>query len=324
MTGVHGPIGVVLLNLGAPEDAAHIPGFIRRLLSDPDVVPLPWPLRHLVGFVASRRRAGFVADHYAAMGGQSPLFAETRSQVEQLRARLGPGHVVRFAFRHSNPFANAVVDAMVETGVRRVVALPGYPQYSRSTTGSGLADLRRAARRHGLAVHEVRSYPDAPGYVEALAAGLLPLVEPDTHVLFTAHGLPMRTVRAGDPYVGEVGRTVSAVAARLPATTPHSLAYQSRVGRMAWTGPSLPDELRRLATAGVRSVVVVPVSFVCENLETLYELDLEHAALAREAGISLYRRAPAPGSHPAFMDELAAQVRTAVRAAGWLPEPQHG
>ena len=317
-----GPVGVVLLNLGAPEDTAHIPDFIRRLLSDGEVVPLPWPLRHLVGLIASRRRKGFVAEHYAAIGGKSPLFAETRAQVEALRARLGTHHVVRFAFRHSSPFAAPVVDAMVESGVRRMVALPAYPQYSRSTTGSGLTDLRHAARRHCLTLQEVRSYPDAPGYVQALVDATVPLADKDSYVLFTAHGLPMRTVLAGDPYVDEVKRTVAAVAAKLPDGVPHSLAFQSRVGRLAWTGPALQDELKRLGKAGVTSLVVVPVSFVCENLETLYELDIEHAELAREAGITRYRRVRTPGIHPAFMDELASQVRAATRAAGW--EEEHG
>jgi len=310
-------IGVALLNLGSPETPAEIPDYIRRLLSDPDVLPLPWPIRQLVGRVAAYRRSGFVAEHYRAIGGRSPLHAETRRQVEALRSALGRDFVVRFAFRHSTPFAGPVLDGLVAAGVKRVVALPAYPQYSRTTTGSGVRELRREAFKRGVEICEVRSYPDAPGYLDALAEETTKLLEPGAHVLYCAHGLPLRIVEAGDPYVDEVERSVRALVSRLPTGTSHSLAFQSRVGRMKWTGPYLRDELRRLGAEGVRALVLVPLSFVCENLETLYELDIEHAALATEAGIKRYRRVPTPGSHPSFIRALGELCRQAVQDAGW-------
>ena len=317
-----GPIGVIVLNLGTAETPDELPGYIRRLLSDPDVVPLPWPLRQIIGLVAAARRAGPVAEHYRAIGGRSPLHAETRRQIEALRADLGHGWTVRFAFRHSTPYAGAVLDGLRETGTRRLVALPAYPQYSQATTGSGMKVLEREARQRGMELVAVRSYPEAPGYLEALGNATARLVEPGDYVLYSAHGLPQRMVDQGDPYVGEVERTVRAAAARLPAGTPHSLAYQSRVGRMKWTGPYLRDELNRLGREGVESLVIVPVSFVCENLEALYELDLEHGELARAAGIARYRRAPVPGDSPCFIRELAGLCRGQARQAGW--EQAHG
>jgi ferrochelatase len=311
------PLGVALLNLGAPESESRIPAYLRGLLSDPSVMPLPWPARPLAARLIARRRAGTVARHYRAIGGRSPLFSQTRSQVEALRAALGGEAVVRYIFRHSAPRAAEVLSAMADAGVRRVVAVPAYPQWTRSTSGSAAADLQRAARRAGVQVRCAGSFPDAPGYIEALACLTLPHLSASAWLLLSAHGLPMRTIRGGDPYLQEVGRTVDALARRLPAGTRYSLAFQSRVGPMAWTGPALGTELLRLGRSGVRALVVAPISFVCENLETVYELDIELAALARECGITTFCRVPAPGCHPAFISEIARLVRRTAREAGW-------
>ena len=316
MTGPS-PLGVALLNLGAPESESRIPAYLRGLLSDPAVMPLPWPARPLAARLITRRRAGTVACHYRAIGGRSPLFSQTRGQVEALRAALGDQMVVRYVFRHSAPRAAEVLSAMADAGVRRVVAVPAYPQWTRSTSGSAAADLDRAARRAGVQARCASSFPDAPGYIEALAALTLPHLSTSAHLVLSAHGLPMRAIRRGDPYLEEVRRTVNALAQRLPAGTRYSLAFQSRVGPMAWTGPALSAEVSRLARGGVRTLVVAPISFVCENLETVYELDIELAALARECGITTFRRVAAPGCHPAFISEIARLVRRTAREAGW-------
>ncbi len=310
-------LGVVLLNLGAPESEPAVPAYIRSLLSDPFVMPLPWPARPLAGRLIARRRAGEVKRHYRLVGGRSPLFAQTRGQVEALRAALGDGFTVRYAFRHSAPRVAEVLSAMADDGVRRAIAVPAYPQWTGSTTGSALADLDRAARRAGIEARSVGSFPDAPGFIEALSCLAFPLLSNSAPVIFSAHGLPLRTIRRGDPYLDEVARTVTALARKLPVETRYSLAFQSRVGPMAWTGPSLRGELSRLGREGVRSLVVAPISFVCENLETAYELDVELAAFARVCGITDFRRAPTPGCHPAFIAEIARLVRCAARDAGW-------
>jgi len=311
------PLGVALLNLGAPESEAGIPSYLQGLLSDPSVMPLPWPARPLAARLIARQRAGITASHYRAIGGRSPLCSQTRGQVEALRAALGDHVVVRYVFRHSAPRAAPVLSAMADAGVRRVVAVPAYPQWTRSTSGSAAADLDRAGRRAGVQVRCTSSFPDAPGYIEALAALILPHLSTSAHLLLSAHGLPKRTIRRGDPYLDEVGRTVAALSRRLPAGTRYSLAFQSRVGPMAWTGPALGAEVSRLARGGVRTLVVAPISFVCENLETVYELDVELAALARECGITTFRRVPAPACHPAFISEIARLVRRTAGEAGW-------
>ncbi len=311
------PYAAVLLNLGAPEGEENIPAYIRRLLSDSQVLPLPWPLRPLAARLIAGRRAAVVAGHYRAIGGRSPLGAQTRAQAEALRAALGGGVSVRYAFRHSTPRADQVLPGIAETGVRRVVAVPAYPQSARSTTGSALRELACAARRAGVEVRCVPSFPEAPGYIDALADGALALLTPGAHLVVSAHGLPARAARRGVRYLEEVARTSRALARRLPAGVGCSLAFQSRLGPMKWTGPSLEDEVARLAADGVRSLVVAPISFACENLETLYELDIELAAHAARCGITAFARAPVPGCHPAFIREIALLVHQEARAAGW-------
>jgi len=311
------PLGVVLLNLGGPEGEAQIPDFLRRLLGDPDVIRLPGPVRKMLARFIARRRSPKVAGHYKQIGGRSPIGQQTRAQAEALRAALGEGWLVRYAFRHAAPFADQVAAGLAEAGARRVVALPAYPHWSGSTSGSALKDMRRAAAPHGLALTHTPSFPDGPGYVRALADNIAPLLTAGCHLLVSAHGLPEAMVRRGDPYVDEVSKTFEALRVALPASTAMSLAFQSRLGPVQWTRPYLVDEVARLAAEGVRSLVVAPVSFVCENLETLYELDKEVAEIARSNGIVDYRRAPVPGVHPAFIDELAGLVRRAAAEAGF-------
>lgn len=315
------PIGLVLLNLGGPRSEDQIPDFLRRMLSDPDVLDLPWPFRPGLARWIARRRSPHVAAHYRAIGGRSPIDEQTRAQVEAIRAELEPACVVRHVFRHSRPFADRVMAGLADLGVSRVVALPAYPHWSRSTIGSAMLDLRRAAKPLGLELYEVGSYPAAPGYIEALASRTLELLEDGTHVIASAHGLPQRMIDKGDPYVDEVNKTVAALAERLPQGTPLGLAFQSRLGRIEWTRPYLVDEIQRLSKDGVRSVLVVPISFVAENLETLYELDLELAEWAASCGIESYKRVPVPGTHPAFIRELAGLVKNAIEQAGWA-EPE--
>jgi len=310
------PVGVAWLNLGGPSGPGAVPGFLRRMLADPYVVPAPRPVRSLLARWVALRRSPRVVAHYDRIGGASPIEPLTRDQVEALGARLGEGMRVRHVFRHSPPFAREVIDGFVRDGVRRVVAFPAYPQWSGGTSGSAIEDLEAAASRAGLEVAGCPSFPAAKGYVSAIADGIRPLLEPGAHLVLTAHGLPLRTVRAGDPYVGEVERTAEAVRDALP-DPPCTLAYQSRLGPVRWTEPYLVDEIRRLGGEGARSVVVAPLSFVCENLETRYELDLELAELARSVGIERYRRAPAPGCHASFIDDVARMVRETARAAGW-------
>lgn len=305
------PLGVVLLGMGGPASPGSVEPFLESLFSDPAILPLPAPLRTRLASLIARRRGPAARERYGLLGGGSPIHARTEAQVEALGRRLGPGYEVRHVFRYSPPRAAAVASDLAAAGVDRVVAVSTYPQRSYSTIDSSLADLRAALRGRGITCTAVTSYPVDAGFVRSLATGTAEALAGagrTAHVVMVAHAIPRRNVRRGDPYCAEVERTARALARTLPDGTHWHLAYQSRVGPVGWVGPDLTSILRRLGDDGVRSIVVVPLSFTSEHLETLVELDLEARETAQVNGIGEYVRVDAPGIHPAFIDMLARLV----------------
>jgi len=309
---------VAYFNLGGPRDLSGVSAFMGDLLGDPDVVSLPRPLRSLVSTAARLGRTGRVRRHYRAIGGGSPIFAQMRRQAGSIAADLGPGYMVIDCYSHSDPSVESAVAEASARGARSLVALPAYPHHSRATTVAPFARLARAARDRGMIFSRVGSWCREPEYIEALWETLSPSLEDGARVIVVAHGLPMRQAVRGDPYVPEVAATFEILARRMPSSVGCSLAFQSRLGPVRWTGPYLVDEVRRAGREGAKALVVVPVSFACENLETLYELDVEIARIARSAGIGRYTRIPAFGNHPLYARGLARLVRD--RRAG---DPSH-
>ncbi len=309
--------GLVLLNMGAPETTKDIPLFIRRLLSDPAMVPLPWPFRQILAFGVSKLRSKKVAARYAYIGGKSPLEAQTRMLSESLRSKLGSQFVVRYAFRYSQPFISNVVKGLAQQNISRVIALPLYPQFSSSTTSSVLDEMRKAAKKYQIRMAEIESFPDAPGFIKSLSLQIQAAKSNADHLLFCAHGLPLRILRKGDVYIEHVHKTMNAIVKNLGADFSYSFAYQSRMGKGKWTRPYLSEEIERLAINGKRSLIVVPLSFVSENLETLYELDYEHFLIAKKFGFKNYQRIATPSMRPAFIEQMTVLARNAARTAGW-------
>ena len=235
-----------------------------------------------------------------------------------------------------HPFSDEAVAELARVGIRRAVALPLFPHYSRSTTGSSFVALDRAvsravaARAFGsragdtLDLARVERYPTAPGFLEAVAervraaAATVPLDERTTvPVLFSAHGLPEVYIQRGDPYLDEIRMTVAAVSARLGLGARARLCFQSRVGPQRWLGPTTEDTLAAVAKEGHRSVVVVPIAFTGEHIETLQEIDILYKEQAERAGIACFARARTVGTHPAFIGALAELAEAAARARGW-------
>jgi len=313
-----GKLGVVLLNMGGPASIGEIRPFLTRLFSDAAMLPLSAPWRQLLARFIAWRRAPKVVGRYEAIGGGSPVGPESARQAEALQARLGPGFAVRHVFRYSPPGPEEALGALYDAGVTRLVVLSAYPQYSVTTSGSSFSHLMASARRLDMDCRSAPAYPAGAGFIRALARGIRPLLDGADHLLFTAHGLPLRVVERGDPYVDQVEETVAALGRELGGGPPSSLAFQSRLGPVEWVGPHIDEEIRRLGAAGVRRLVVAPVTFVCENLETLWDLDRQMADLARESGIPDYRRAPAPGSAAEFIEHLAEMARGQALEAGWI------
>ena len=301
------------MNMGGPEDLDAIRPYLRRVLSDRHLVRMPAGFLYqplLARFIASRR-ARKVRARYAAIGGGSPLLGETRKLAAALGARLNAP--VAVAMRYSPPSARQAADEVIAQGANHLVALPLYPQYSSSTTASSLEDF--ALQVKGLAPFSIidRHYRNE-GYLDAMAALLRQAVarleaQAGSHILFTAHSIPTSHTAGGDPYVDEVGQTVELVAAKADTGLPHSVAFQSAVRFGEWHGPGTEEELQRLVAGGVTRLIVQPVSFVSENLETMYDLDICFRKLCLDRGISQFERVATPGAEQAYIDGLAGLVR---------------
>ena len=316
---------VVLMNLGGPDSPASVRPFLYNLFSDRAIIGLPTLLRVPLAWLIAKRRAVVAREIYARLGGSSPLLANTEAQARALEAELGPGYRVFIAMRYWHPLTAEAVGAVKAWQPDETILLPLYPQFSTTTTGSSLAAWQDEAVRQGLsgATRVIRSYPQAPGFVAALAVSIA--LEFDkasaqgapVRLLFSAHGLPLRIVRAGDPYPGEIESTAAAVIQTLarPALD-WVVCYQSRVGPLAWLGPAVDEELRRAGRDGV-AVVVAPISFVSEHSETLVELDHDYRLLAQSCGVPAYYRAATVGTDRRFIAALAELVRgTALSGTG--------
>jgi ferrochelatase len=313
---------VVLFNLGGPDSLASVEPFLFNLFSDPDIIRLPRPLRFLQRTIASgisRRRGPESRHNYERIGGKSPLLENTKKQAAALEKALGAGYQVFIAMRYWEPLAPETVAALKAANPEAVYLLPLYPQYSISTTASSLNDFDAAAKAAGVAFNtkRINEWYDRPGYAEIIASCIRPALagrDPaTTHLLFSAHGVPVSYVtKYGDPYQKQVEAHVADVVKALGTALPHSLCYQSRVGPVKWIGPDIEAELVRLSKL-TKTLVVYPVSFVSEHVETLFELDLMYAERARELGLE-FVRAHTPGEDPAFIAFLAGLVRDMERA----------
>jgi len=307
---------VFLMNLGGPRNLGEVEPYLYELFSDPLVMDAPiGPLRRPLARLISHFRAPSSAEKYRLIGGSSPLVAGTEAQARAVAAALGPGFSVHLAMRCGHPSTEEAVNEALAAGAEQAVSLPLYPQFANATTTSSLREMRRLWPP-GRPLYEIRSYPDHPGWLEASAATLrqgLARLRPehraDPLVVFSAHGLPLSQVRKGDPYPAEVEASARGTAQRAGVSS-WQVTYQSRVGPVKWLGPDTVRYLR--AHAGGRAVVSVPIAFVSEHLETLYDLDILAAEAVREAGALEYQRAAAVGVHPAFIGALADLVQRAL------------
>jgi protoporphyrin/coproporphyrin ferrochelatase len=321
--------GIVMLNLGGPATLDDVEPFLLELFADREIVQLPFQ-RWLGPFIA-RRRTPKVRGLYAAIGGGSPILRYTEAQGRGMVARLDrlspetAPHRFYIAFRYTRPRSDDALRMMQADGVERAVAFTQYPQFSCSTTGSSLNELWRAASRTGLRDAFEWSildrWPVHPGFIEAMTEtvrdGLdqfAPVDREKALILFSAHSLPLDVIERGDSYPQEVGASVQRVVERLGASNPYILAYQSDVGPVRWLGPSTAQVLRRLGARGQKHVLVVPIAFTSDHIETLSELDREYGEVAHQAGITHYRRAPALNDRPRFLDALAEIVRDHLKS----------
>ncbi len=305
---------VVLFNLGGPDSLSAVKPFLFNLFSDPAIIQLPQPLRYIVAKLISWRRAGKARAIYQQMGGKSPILDLTSAQADALEQLLKKkGEYKTFVcMRYWNPMSETVVKNVNAYQPDRIILLPLYPQFSTTTTGSSLADWELAAKKAGLTAPttSICCYPTE----RSLIAAHVKLIKDvywkaaehgQPRLLFSAHGLPEKIIKAGDPYQSQVEKTVAAIVQILCIDgLDYSVCYQSRVGPMQWIKPSTEEEIERAAKDQV-PVVIVPVAFVSEHSETLVELDIEYRKLAESHNIPGYYRVPALGTEPYFIEGLA-------------------
>jgi ferrochelatase len=323
-------VGVLLLNLGGPERIQDVAPFLYNLFSDPEIIRLPIPaLQRPLAWLVSTLRSSKSQDAYRAIGGGSPLRRITEHQARELQSLLRQRAIdatTYVAMRYWHPFTESAVADIKADAMEEVVVLPLYPQFSISTSGSSFRELQRLRQADPefskLPIRCIRSWYDHPGYTQAMVGLIARKIgeaeDPSkAHVFFSAHGVPKSYVEeAGDPYQREIEACTRLIMAELQKAlghpNPHTLAYQSRVGPVEWLKPYTEDALKDLGKSGVNDLVVVPISFVSEHIETLEEIDLEYAEIAHEAGIGNFLRVPALNTDPTFISGLADLVREAL------------
>lgn len=317
-------IAVVLFNLGGPDGPEAVKPFLFNLFNDPAIIGAPGFVRAPLARLISSRREKAAQANYAIMGGASPLLTETKKQAQALEAALAaelPRDAVRcfITMRYWHPMTAETAAAVEAFAPDEIVLLPLYPQFSTTTTASSLKAWSEAYRGSGR-TRAVCCYPLADGFLDAHAALIDQAWDAagrpsPARVLFSAHGLPEKVVRGGDPYQAQVEATAAAVARKLSALTDWKISYQSRVGPLKWIGPATDEAIVEAAREGL-ALVVVPIAFVSEHIETLVELDHEYAALAKENGCPAYIRVPALGVEDAFIASLAKIALEALQRAG--------
>jgi ferrochelatase len=309
---------VLLLQMGGPDSLDAVYPFLLNLFTDRDIIKLgPAWLQPLLARYLVKRRAPKVEENYLQIGGKSPLRELTEGQARALESRLGEGYRCFVAMRYWHPTTIEALAAIRREGIADIIALSLYPHYSRATTGSSLNELRRvlAEASPGFRVSVVDRFYAHELYIQALVEkirqGLAGFPDStDVEVLFSAHSLPQSFIQDGDPYLGHIQETVRLVMLRLEGVA-HHLAFQSRAGPVKWLEPSTDEMLAGLAARGCRKLLVVPLSFVSDHIETLHEIDLEYGAKARSLGITDFRRIESLNSTPLFMDCLVDLVKNA-------------
>ena len=329
MTDTAAHTAVVLFNLGGPDDLASVEPFLVNLFSDREIIELPFGAAVQPAFarLIAKVRGPSVRRNYASIGGGSPQLRLTNAQAAALEARLNavsPAYRVFVAMRYSRPTCEDAIQAIAAAGIRRIVTLTLFPHYSKATTGSSRREFDRVLAtprwwQHGFEVTHIDRYASDDRYLDAMAERVLEAWadipedrRPGTVLLFSAHGLPQKFIDAGDPYVEEIEATRRGILDRVDLPCRHLLAYQSRTGPVKWIGPGTEETLIELGCQGVTDVLVVPLSFVSDHIETLYEVDILFAEAAAKAGITGYRRSEALNTSGRFIDALAGLVEAHV------------
>jgi protoporphyrin/coproporphyrin ferrochelatase len=308
---------VVIFQLGGPDGPEAVKPFLYNLFCDPDIIDLPaaFLFRKLLAKMISTFRSPKVIELYKHIGGKSPILEQTNLQADALRKYLktqGRQLPVYVAMRYWYPFTDEIADEIIREGFNKLILVPLYPHYSKSTTGSSYNELKRILKKKKVVskieLTLIHSYPENPDYIESMverineAAQRFPSgVRNNIQLVFSAHGTPMALVRQGDPYSHQIRQTYEAVMKQGRFEQPSTLCFQSKVGPQKWLEPSLIDTIDRLGKEGIKNMLIIPIAFVSEHLETLSEIGLEGKKQAMDLGVEQFEVMPALLDHPKFI-----------------------
>lgn len=313
-------IGVILLNLGGPERLEDVEPFLFNLFSDRQIIRLS-PFAFLQKIIARKiaaKRSPKSRKAYRLIGGGSPLARITAEQGQSLEKALQKDKVsfkVKMAMRYWPPFADETLKLFAQNKIKKIVALTLYPHYSKATTGSSLIDLYQAASQFStpFEIDEISSWPTHPPYISSLAVRIsqkAKLFTDDFQLIYSAHSLPVKFIEEGDPYLAQVKQTILEVE-KLTGIKGR-LCFQSRSGPVQWLSPSTPEMIKKLSDEGCKNILLMPISFVSDHLETLYEIDIMYRQQAAALGMQLIRT-ESLNSSPDFIAGLA-QLITSISA----------
>ncbi len=318
--------GVVLLNLGGPDSLKAVKPFLFNLFSDREIIRLgPSFLQKPLACLIAARRGGKTEDAYRLIGGKSPILEITAAQRQALEAELnremadGEGRLnVYIAMRYWYPLIEDVVPRIAADGIGRLIVIGLYPQYSIATTGSSVAKLMAAVSRYSMETFTIPSWFDDPLYIDAVVEKIrtgMSAMPGDTRILFSAHSLPVKFIEEGDPYLEHIRSTIGKITKKIDI--PWDLSFQSKSGPVKWLEPSTEQMLHEFSRRGVKNVLAVPISFVSDHIETLYEIDILYRTMAASLGIRLERTASLNTS-PLFISALKGIVLRGLKEAGWV------
>jgi ferrochelatase len=307
---------ILLLQMGGPDSLEAVEPFLLNLFADRDIIKIgPAFLQPLIARFIVKRRAPRVMENYRQIGGKSPLRELTDAQAKALEEKLGPDYRCFVAMRYWHPSTLEALAAIRKEGISRVIALSLYPHYSRATTGSSINELNKVLQAAGVQfeVSYIDSFYNHSLYIQALAekieTGLAGFADrSQVELLFSAHSLPQSFIDDGDPYLSHIEETVRLVMERFDKVSYH-LAFQSRAGPVKWLEPSTDEMVKHLAAHGCKNMLMVPLSFVSDHIETLHEIDIEYGSEARQLGIADFRRTESLNSSALFIECLADLVQ---------------
>ena len=311
-------IGVILFNLGGPDQLSSVKPFLFNLFNDPAIIGAPSLIRYFLAKILSTKREKTAQKIYSFMGGKSPILSETINQAKSLEQKLKKEkeeYKVFISMRYWNPFVEETIKKVINWGPCEVILLPLYPQFSSTTSGSSLSSWRNAAikQKYKVTTKIICCYPKEEHFILAHAENIKKTLNKIKNnnkqrqkikLLFSAHGLPEKTIKKGDPYQGQVEQTVSKVIEKIKnAEFSHTICYQSKVGPLKWIEPSTESEIIK-ASRKNQIIVLIPIAFVSEHSETLVELDIEYKEVAKLNGCKKYYRVPALGINKEFINGL--------------------